>query len=45
MHAFCIRPELICFVDVPVEVCLARIAAVRRGGGADKQTCLRTEMH
>jgi dTMP kinase len=30
MHTHCVRPELICFVDVPVEVCLARI---RRGRG------------
>jgi dTMP kinase len=38
MHAFCIRPALICFVDVPVEVCLTRIAARstrEKGGQAD----------
>jgi dTMP kinase len=29
MHARCIRPEVIFFVDVPVEVCLARIARGR----------------
>jgi dTMP kinase len=34
MHAFCVRPELICFVDVPVEVCLARIER-GRGGQTD----------
>lgn len=34
MHARCVRPELICFVDVPVEVCLARIER-GRGGQAD----------
>jgi dTMP kinase len=34
MHAYCIRPDLICFVDVPVEVCLARIER-GRGGQAD----------
>jgi dTMP kinase len=31
MHAQCIQPELTCFIDVPVEVCLARI---KRGRGA-----------
>jgi dTMP kinase len=31
MHARCVRPELICFVDVPVEVCLARIERGRSG--------------
>lgn len=30
MHAQCVRPELICFVDVPVEICLDRI---KRGRG------------
>ena len=34
MHAFCIRPELICFVDVPVDICLARIER-GRGGQTD----------
>jgi dTMP kinase len=34
MHAQCVRPELICFVDVPVEVCLSRITS-GRGGQAD----------
>lgn len=34
MHAYCVRPELICFVDVPVEVCLARIER-GRGGQTD----------
>ena len=34
MHAYCIRPELICFVDVPVEVCLTRMEQ-GRGGQAD----------
>jgi dTMP kinase len=34
MHAHCVRPELTCFVDVPVEICLARIAS-GRGGQAD----------
>ena len=29
MHARCIRPEVTFFVDVPVEVCLARIARGR----------------
>jgi len=33
LHAYCIRPELICFVDVPVDICLARIAAGRGGQG------------
>jgi dTMP kinase len=31
MHAYCIRPDLTCFVDVPVEVCLERIAQGRTG--------------
>jgi dTMP kinase len=31
MHAHCIRPEATFFVDVPVEVCLARIARGRSG--------------
>ena len=31
MHAHCIRPEVTFFVDVPVEVCLARIARGRGG--------------
>ena len=31
MHAHCIRPEVTFFVDVPVEVCLARIACGRGG--------------
>jgi dTMP kinase len=31
MHARCIRPEVTFFVDVPVEVCLARIACGRGG--------------
>jgi dTMP kinase len=31
MHARCIRPEVTFFVDVPVEVCLARIARGRGG--------------
>jgi dTMP kinase len=31
MHACCIRPEATVFVDVPVEVCLARIARGRSG--------------
>jgi dTMP kinase len=31
MHAYCIRPEVICFVDVPVETCLARIEQGRGG--------------
>lgn len=31
MHERCVRPELTCFVDVPVEVCLARIARGRGG--------------
>ena len=34
MHARCLRPELICFVDVPVDICLARIQK-GRGGKAD----------
>ena len=34
MHAHCVRPELCCFVDVPVEVCLERIKS-GRGGQAD----------
>ena len=34
MHAHCVRPELICFVDVPVDVCLARIER-GRGGQTD----------
>ena len=34
MHAYCTRPDLICFVDVPVEVCLARIER-GRGGQTD----------
>ena len=29
MHARCIRPDLTVFVDVPVDVCLERIAAAR----------------
>jgi thymidylate kinase len=31
MHVRCIRPDLTLFVDVPVEVCLQRIAAGRGG--------------
>jgi dTMP kinase len=31
MHLRCIRPDLTVFVDVPVEVCLERIAAGRGG--------------
>jgi len=31
MHARCIRPDLTLFVDVPVEVCLQRIARTRGG--------------
>ena len=31
MHGHCIRPEATFFVDVPVEVCLARIARGRSG--------------
>jgi len=31
MHAHCIRPEVTFFVDVPVEICLARIARGRGG--------------
>jgi dTMP kinase len=31
IHAHCIRPEATFFVDVPVEVCLARIARGRSG--------------
>ena len=31
MHAHCIRPEVTFFIDVPVEVCLARIASGRGG--------------
>ena len=31
MHARCVRPDLTLYVDVPVEVCMARIA---RGRGA-----------
>jgi dTMP kinase len=31
MHAHCIRPEVTFFVDVPVEICLARIAQGRSG--------------
>jgi thymidylate kinase len=31
MHAHCVRPDLICFVDVPVRVCLARIEQGREG--------------
>jgi dTMP kinase len=31
MHAGCIRPDVTVFVDVPVEVCLARIASGRGG--------------
>jgi dTMP kinase len=31
MHAHCIRPEATVFIDVPVEVCLERIAAGRGG--------------
>jgi dTMP kinase len=31
MHAGCIRPDLTVFVDVPVAVCLARIASGRGG--------------
>jgi dTMP kinase len=34
MHAHCVRPDLTCFVDVPVEVCLARIEN-GRGGHTD----------
>jgi dTMP kinase len=34
LHEQCIRPDLTLFVDVPVEVCLSRIAA-RRGGSFD----------
>jgi len=34
MHRFCVRPELICFVDVPVDACLARIER-GRGGQTD----------
>jgi dTMP kinase len=34
MHAYCIQPELICFVDVPVDTCLSRIER-GRGGPAD----------
>jgi dTMP kinase len=34
MHAHCVRPEVTCFVDVPVRVCLARIEQ-GRGGQAD----------
>jgi dTMP kinase len=31
MHVRCIRPDVTVFVDVPVEVCLERIAAGRGG--------------
>jgi dTMP kinase len=34
MHAYCVRPDLTCFVDVPVRVCLKRIEQ-GRGGKAD----------
>ena len=34
LHEHCVRPDLILFVDVPVEVCLSRIAA-GRGGSFD----------
>lgn len=34
MHTFCVRPDLICFVDVPVDACLARIKQ-GRGGQTD----------
>ncbi len=31
MHVYCIRPEVTFFVDVPVEICLERIARGRSG--------------
>jgi dTMP kinase len=34
MHAYCVQPDLTCFVDVPVQVCLRRIEQ-GRGGQAD----------
>jgi len=34
MHVYCIRPDVTFFVDVPVDVCLERIAR-RRGGRFD----------
>ena len=34
MHANCLRPDLTCFVDVPVQVCLRRIEQ-GRGGQTD----------